>query len=188
MSSNDDKYEGMDWLRAELEESIDEDYELEISEPALSMELRKIYKRKHPDTLDRQVYFKALLSLQSELIKLQDWVQHTGEKIVVLGTVPTREGLRTLLASPLAAARISPLVKASENMLSVARAGEGVSGLTVAEIAGKPGECTLESDMTDLLSGQTFKAGRVEVAPYDVMVLRADSVKKFNENNETGNG
>ncbi len=84
MSSNDDKYEGMDWLRAELEESIDEDYELEISEPALSMELRKIYKRKHPDTIDRHAYFKSLLTLQSELIKLQDWVQHTGEKILVI--------------------------------------------------------------------------------------------------------
>jgi len=34
-----------DWLEAELEDALDEDYELEISEPALSMELRKIYKR-----------------------------------------------------------------------------------------------------------------------------------------------
>ncbi|NEV64485.1 polyphosphate kinase 2 [Thiorhodococcus minor] len=84
MSSDDNRFEGMDWLRAELEDALDEDYELEISEPALSLELRKIYKRKHPDTLDRRTYFESLLTLQAELIKLQDWVEHTGEKVAVI--------------------------------------------------------------------------------------------------------
>ncbi len=79
-----DDYEGEDWIEAELEDALDEDYELEISEPALSMELRKIYKRKHPPTIDRATYFRALLALQAELIKLQDWVEHTGEKIAVI--------------------------------------------------------------------------------------------------------
>jgi polyphosphate kinase len=84
MNINDEKFEGKDWLEAELEDTLDEDYELELSEPALSMELRRIYKKKHPETLDRATYFKALLTLQSELIKLQDWVGHTGEKIAVI--------------------------------------------------------------------------------------------------------
>jgi polyphosphate kinase 2 len=84
MNIDDKKFEGTDWLKAELEDALDEDYELELSEPALSMELRKIYKKKHPDTLDRATYFRALLTLQAELIKLQDWVQHTGEKIAVI--------------------------------------------------------------------------------------------------------
>ncbi|EXJ12611.1 polyphosphate kinase 2 [Imhoffiella purpurea] len=84
MSSDDTQFEGMDWIRAELEDTLDEDFELEISEPALSMELRRIYKRRHPDTLDRRVYFTELLALQAELIKLQDWVEHTGEKIAVI--------------------------------------------------------------------------------------------------------
>jgi polyphosphate kinase 2 len=48
------------------------------------LELRKIYKEKHPDTLDRYTYFRSLLKLQSELIKLQDWVVETGEKILVI--------------------------------------------------------------------------------------------------------
>ncbi|WP_416274502.1 polyphosphate kinase 2 [Lamprobacter sp.] len=74
----------MDWLKAELEAELDEDYELELSEPALSLELRRIYKKRHPQTLDRVTYFKALLTLQAELIKLQDWVEHTGEKIAVI--------------------------------------------------------------------------------------------------------
>jgi polyphosphate kinase len=84
MNIDDKKFEGRDWLEAELEDTLDEDYELEMSEPALSMELRRIYKIKHPKTLDRATYFKALLTLQAELIKLQDWVEHTGEKIAVI--------------------------------------------------------------------------------------------------------
>jgi polyphosphate kinase 2 len=84
VSIDDSGFEGNDWLAAELADTLDEDYELEMSEPALSMELRRIYKRKHPVTLDRAIYFKALLTLQAELIKLQDWVEHSGEKLLVI--------------------------------------------------------------------------------------------------------
>ena len=73
-----------DWLQAELADALDEDLELELSEPALSEEIRKIYKGSHPPTLDRAQYFQYLLTLQSELIKLQDWVQHTKAKIVIV--------------------------------------------------------------------------------------------------------
>lgn len=75
---------GRDWLAAELADTLDEDYELELSEPALSMEIRRIYKQAHPPSLERQDYFRKLLALQSELIKLQDWVKHHNEKIVVI--------------------------------------------------------------------------------------------------------
>jgi len=74
----------MDWLEAELMDALDEDYELELSEPALSEEIRKIYRKAHPPSIDRQTYFRELLRMQSELIKLQSWVQHTRTKIVVL--------------------------------------------------------------------------------------------------------
>ncbi|MEM1363417.1 MAG: polyphosphate kinase 2 [Pseudomonadota bacterium] len=79
-----DDDDGMDWLAAELADTLDEDYELEISEPALSMEIRKIYHRAHPPSLERKDYFRKLLHLQSELIKLQDWVQYHKEKVVVI--------------------------------------------------------------------------------------------------------
>jgi polyphosphate kinase 2 len=75
---------GMDWLEAELADTLDEDYELEISEPALSEAIAKIYKEKHPSTIDRVTYLRELLRLQSELIKLQDWVVHTRSKVVVI--------------------------------------------------------------------------------------------------------
>src|SRR5215468_5263628 len=73
-----------DWLQAELADALDEDLELELSEPALSEEIRKIYKGSHPPTIEREQYFQHLLTLQAELIKLQDWVQHTKAKIVVV--------------------------------------------------------------------------------------------------------
>ena len=84
MNEVDRQPDNLDWLEAELEDTLDEDFELEMSEPALSLELRRIYQRKHPETLDRRVYFRTLLTLQSELIKLQDWVEYSGEKIAVI--------------------------------------------------------------------------------------------------------
>ena len=82
--ADDLKNAGMDWLEAELADTLDEDYELEISEPELSEALSAIYQKKHPPSIDRLTYFRELLRLQSELIKLQDWVQHTKAKVVIL--------------------------------------------------------------------------------------------------------
>ncbi len=73
-----------DWLEAELEETLDDMFETEFSEPMLSEEIRKIYRGKHPNMLDRRTYYRNLLRLQSELIKLQDWVQHTGAKVLII--------------------------------------------------------------------------------------------------------
>ncbi|MBL4928237.1 polyphosphate kinase 2 [Fuscibacter oryzae] len=73
-----------DWLADELADVLDEDYELEIEDATLSREIARIYKDKHPDSLDRRVYLSNLIHLQAELIKLQDWVVHTKQKIVVI--------------------------------------------------------------------------------------------------------
>ncbi|MBE3637095.1 polyphosphate kinase 2 [Mangrovicoccus algicola] len=83
MDGQKDPHE-MDWLEAELADTLDEDYELEMSEPALSLEIRKIYEKAHPPSLERKDYFRKLLFLQSELIKMHDWVKYSGEKVVVL--------------------------------------------------------------------------------------------------------
>lgn len=76
--------DSFDWLEAELQDTLDEDIEIEFAEPMLSMELRKIYREQHPEMLDRKVYFRNLLRLQAELIKLQDWVVETGAKVLVI--------------------------------------------------------------------------------------------------------
>ncbi len=73
-----------DWLAAELADLFDEDAELEFEDIALSEEIRRIYKKAHPPSLERRDYLRQLLRLQSELIKLQDWVAHHRRKVVVL--------------------------------------------------------------------------------------------------------
>ncbi|KAF0173022.1 MAG: polyphosphate kinase 2 PA0141 family [Rhodobacteraceae bacterium] len=76
--------QAMDWLEAELADAFDEEYELELEDVQLSLEISRIYKDKHPDGIDRHVYFQSLIRLQSELIKLQDWVSYHKKKVVVL--------------------------------------------------------------------------------------------------------
>ncbi|WP_321362708.1 polyphosphate kinase 2 [uncultured Celeribacter sp.] len=76
--------EAQDWLEAELADTLDEEWEIELEDSILSREIKKIYQKEHPDMLERSVYFRELLRLQAELIKLHDWIEHTGEKVVVL--------------------------------------------------------------------------------------------------------
>ena len=73
-----------DWLEAELDNALDEDYEMDLEDAALSQEIARIYKEKNPDQLDRRTYLTELIRLQSELIRLQDWVSHHKEKVVVI--------------------------------------------------------------------------------------------------------
>jgi len=84
MNDPRDQSGAKDWLEAELADTIDEDFELELSEPALSTEIGKIYRKSHPPSIPRLDYFRALLSLQAELIKMHDWVAYHKEKIVVI--------------------------------------------------------------------------------------------------------
>ena len=72
------------WVEAELEDSFDEELEMEIDDERVARELRSISELKHESTLERRTYFYELLKLQAELVKLQDWVVHTGYKLLVI--------------------------------------------------------------------------------------------------------
>jgi len=76
--------ESVDWLEAELRDSIDEMVENELSEPMLSAEIRELYKGRLQNPLGRSVYYRNLLRLQAELIKLQDWIEKTGAKVLII--------------------------------------------------------------------------------------------------------
>ena len=71
-------------LHDELIETVDEELELEIDDDRLSSLLEHTPGKRPQDTIDRHTYFKELLRLQMELIKLQDWVLHQKLKLVVL--------------------------------------------------------------------------------------------------------
>ena len=67
-------------IREEIVDGLDEEMELEIedgqgSESGLSLDERR---------QARVQYFRELFRLQGELVKLQEWVAHTGEKVVIL--------------------------------------------------------------------------------------------------------
>ena len=72
------------WVEAELEDSFDEELEMEIDDVRVAEELRSITELRHQSAIDRRTYFHELFRLQSELVKLQDWVAHTKYKLVVL--------------------------------------------------------------------------------------------------------
>lgn len=72
------------WVEAELQDSFDEELEMEIDDERISRELRQISSLRHTSTLDRRIYFQELLKLQAELVSLQDWVVHTGYKLLVI--------------------------------------------------------------------------------------------------------
>jgi len=80
----DDPRSAEDWLEAELMDSFDEEAELEMEDAVLSMKIREIYRNAHGPSIPRPEYFRSLLRLQAELIKLQDWVVHNREKVVVI--------------------------------------------------------------------------------------------------------
>ena len=81
-SKNDDL---LTRIQSDLTDSYDEEYELELIDdrpleayaeggaPAPSADEKE----------NRRAYFRELFRLQAELVKLQDWVVHTGHKVVI---------------------------------------------------------------------------------------------------------
>jgi polyphosphate kinase len=72
-----------DRLHDEMTDTVDEELELEIDDDRLHSLIADGVS-KPGDGLDRHTYFKELLRLQKELIKLQDWVAYKKLKLVVL--------------------------------------------------------------------------------------------------------
>ena len=84
MCSTDRDGEEKSWVEAELEDSFDEELEMEIDDQRIAAELRSITTLQHKSRIERRFYFHELFRLQAELVRLQDWVAHTGYKLVVL--------------------------------------------------------------------------------------------------------
>jgi polyphosphate kinase 2 len=67
----------------EINDSIDEERELELDDERLAQLIEE--RHQSPEgSVDRTHYFRELLRLQRELVRLQDWVVHKGLKVVVL--------------------------------------------------------------------------------------------------------
>jgi polyphosphate kinase 2 len=71
-------------IKEELADSFDEELEMELDESRLDALLADMPGAPDRKTLDRKVYFQNLFRLQHELVRLQDWVQQKGLKVVVI--------------------------------------------------------------------------------------------------------
>ena len=78
-------------LNDEMVETIEEEMEMEIDDVRLASLLTHDTDRPQQDTIDRHFYFKELLRLQRQLVKLQDWVVHQRLKVVALPAPTERE-------------------------------------------------------------------------------------------------
>jgi polyphosphate kinase 2 len=67
-------------LREDFIDSWDEELEMEMDDDRLSSSNGV----EGGSTLSRRVYFRELFRLQGELVKMQDWVAHSGQKLVVI--------------------------------------------------------------------------------------------------------
>ncbi len=68
----------VEMIRREILDSYDEELEQELEDGRLES------LGDAPRGLDRKVYFRELLRLQHELVRLQDWVQHEKLRVVVI--------------------------------------------------------------------------------------------------------
>jgi polyphosphate kinase 2 len=71
-------------VNAELVDTLDEEFELELGEDNLDLLVEQLSGPEEAGEPFRRTYFRELLRLQRELVKLQDWVVHKGLKVVVL--------------------------------------------------------------------------------------------------------
>jgi polyphosphate kinase 2 len=77
-----DHEELMQRIARDLIDSYDEELELEIEDRDIDgIDPAAVVAT---DKAARQAYFKELFRLQGELVKLQDWVQHSKQKVVIL--------------------------------------------------------------------------------------------------------
>ncbi len=74
----------MTWVDADIEDTLLEELEMEIDDQRSARSSMKNIDGSPVETLNRRSYLKSLLHLQTELVKLQDWVIHTNQKIVIL--------------------------------------------------------------------------------------------------------
>jgi polyphosphate kinase len=71
-------------IEAEIIDDLDEEFELELGEDRVASIIDRLAKQSGDESDFRGLYFRELLRLQKELVKLQEWVVHKGLKVVVL--------------------------------------------------------------------------------------------------------
>ena len=72
-------------IRRDLADSYDEEFELELEDRNQDgMAESEVSTETEAYRASRKLYFRELFRMQGELVKLQDWVVKSGQKIVIL--------------------------------------------------------------------------------------------------------
>jgi polyphosphate kinase 2 len=83
---NLNEHDLLDRVSRELTDSYDEELEMELEDREIDPVTRQVVERERSAEAkeERRLYFRELFRLQAELVKLQDWVVHTGHKVVII--------------------------------------------------------------------------------------------------------
>jgi polyphosphate kinase 2 len=83
---NLNEHDLLDRVHRELTDSYDEELEMELEDREIDPHTRQVVERERSAEAkeERRLYFRELFRLQAELVKLQDWVVHTGHKVVII--------------------------------------------------------------------------------------------------------
>ena len=93
-------------------------------------------------------------------------------KIVTLGCLPDSAALAKLVAHFAKEQGILP-VKATKNVITVNRSGNGETLFCAAEIAHKEGKAVCPFEGEDLLSGKKYHSGeKIALGAYDVLLIK----------------
>ena len=89
MSEFEDKIAGqipadVDRIKQAIADDFDEELEMQMEDDRLDELVAEGMSGPAEETLDRKIYFRELFRLQHELVKLQDWVQYKGLKMLVI--------------------------------------------------------------------------------------------------------
>ena len=67
-----------------IEQLIDDVVEIDLEDTSIPEQMRQDYFDRHKNDLDAKIYVTHLLELQKEMIKLHEWVQDSGAKVLIL--------------------------------------------------------------------------------------------------------
>lgn len=85
MSEFEDKIPAdVDRIKQAIADDFDEELEMQMEDDRLDELVAEGMSGPAEETLDRKIYFRELFRLQHELVKLQDWVQYKGLKMLVI--------------------------------------------------------------------------------------------------------
>ena len=71
-------------LENDVDQMLDDMVELEFEDIPVPSSIKHKHERRHRGDMNAKNYYSNLLNLQKELIKLHNWVEHTGAKVLII--------------------------------------------------------------------------------------------------------